>query len=224
MKKLVLFLLTFSGVVSHAQNNSGYDYVVLSNRFDFLTETNQYNLNELAKFLIAKKGFSAYFYTEDKPIEYHFDPCKILKMDITKEKFFLGSKIKITLKDCNETIIAESQGTSKEKLHKTAYNYALREAFNTLYIPAKKIEETIKKSNEPKDPSFLYAIKNERGYILYDSEENEKYTLFKTSKNDQFIVSNQEIQGALYKSKNNEWILEYLKDQEIVSEILKVKF
>jgi len=224
MKKLVLFFLVFIGVVSNAQNNSGYDFVVLSDRFEFLSETNQYNLNELAKFLIAKKGFSAYFYTENKPIEYHIDPCKVLKMDITKERIFLGTKLKITIKDCNETIIAQSEGVSKEKLHKTAYNYALREAFDLLYIPAKKIEENIKNINEPKDPSFLYAVKTERGYILYDSQENEKYTLFKTSKNDQFIVSNQEIQGALYKSKTNQWTLEYLKDEEIVSEILKIKF
>jgi len=224
MKKLVLSLLVFGGIISFAQNNSGYDFVVLSDKFDFLSETNQYNLNELAKFLIAKKGFSAYFYTENKPIEYNFDPCKILKMNITKEKFFLGTKIKITLKDCNETIIAQSEGISKEKLHKTAYNYALREAFDVLYIPAKKIDTTIQKSNEPKDSSFLYAVKTERGYILYDSEENEKYILFKTSKSDQFIVSNQKIQGALYKSKDNQWTLEYLKDEEIVSEILKIKF
>jgi len=224
MKKLVLSLLVFGGIISFAQNNSGYDFVVLSDKFDFLSETNQYNLNELAKFLIAKKGFSAYFYTENKPIEYHIDPCKVLRMEITKEKFFLGTKIKVTIKDCNETIIAQSEGVSKEKLHKTAYNYALREAFDVLYIPAKKIDTTIQKSNEPKDPSFLYAVKTERGYILYDSEENERYILFKTSKSDQFIVSNQEIQGALYKSKNNQWTLEYLKHEEIVSEILKIKF
>jgi len=224
MKKLVLFFFVFIGTVSYAQNDSGYDFVVLSDKFDFLSEINQYNLNELAKFLIAKKGFSAYFQTEDKPIEYNIDPCKVLKMEVTKERIFLGTKLKITLKDCNGDIITQSEGTSKEKLHKTAYNYALRQAFDLLYVPAKKIEENIKKSNDPKDPSFLYAVKNDRGYILYDSQENEKYILFKTSKNDQFIISNQEIQGALYKSKNNNWTLEYLKDEEIVSEILKIKF
>jgi len=224
MKKIVLFSLIFGGILSYSQNNSGYDFVVLSEKFDFLADTNQYNLNELAKFLIAKKGFSAYFHLEDKPIEYHMDPCKVLKMDVTKEKYFLGTKIKITIKDCYENIIAQSEGTSKEKLHKTAYNYALREAFELLHIPAKKIEKNTQKSNEPKDPSFLYAVKTERGYVLYDSQENEKYILFKTSKNDQFIVSYQEIRGALYKSKNNEWTLEYLKNEEIVSEILKIKF
>jgi len=224
MKKLILFFLIFIGIVSYAQNSNGYDFVVLSDRFDFLSETNQYNLNELAKFLIAKKGVQAYFYTENKPIEYHFDPCKVLKMDITKERTFLGTKIKIVLTDCNEVIVAQSEGTSKEKLHKTAYNYALREAFDLLYISEKRMEKNIQKSNEPKDPSFLYAVKTERGYILYDSEEIEKYTLFKTAKNDQFIVSCQEKQGALYKSKNNEWTLEYLKDGEIISEILKIKF
>jgi len=145
-------------------------------------------------------------------------------MDVTKERFFLGTKLKITLKDCNGDIITQSEGRSKEKLHRVAYNYALREAFDLLYIPAKKIEEKTRESNQPKDPSFLYAVKNDRGYILYDSEENEKYTLFKTSKNDQFIISNQEIQGALYKSKDNNWTLEYLKEEEIVSEILKIKF
>jgi len=66
MKKIILFWFIFIGIVSYTQNDSGYDFVVLSDKFDFLSETNQHNLNELSKFLIAKKGFSAYFHFTPK--------------------------------------------------------------------------------------------------------------------------------------------------------------
>ena len=236
MKKLFLSLFIFVTTLSSAQNYSGYDFVIVPDRFDFLVERNEYNLNELAKFLIAKKGPASYFQSEDKPIEYSLDFCNSLIMNVTKEKAFLNTKLKVSLQDCNGNIIAESTGSSKEKDNRVAYNYALREAFDLLYLPPKEPAEkklkpisdnaTTEKPDEPKDPAYLYAEKTPQGYKLYDSEKNEKYTLFKTSKNDQFIVSDSEINGALYKSKNetHEWILEYLKGEQVVTKTLKIKF
>lgn len=229
MKKLFVSIFVSIVTFSSAQNYSGYEFVIVPDRFDFLSERNEYNLNELAKFLIAQKGPKSFFESEDKPVEYSLDFCNSLNMSITKEKAFLNTKLKITLKDCKGNIITESIGSSREKDFRVAYNYALRDAFDLLHLPPKKITENTfeltEKADKIKDPSFLYAVKTAQGYKLFDSEENEKYTIFKTSKSDQFIISNEEINGALYKSKDNLlWTLEYLKDDKVVTETLKIKF
>lgn len=235
MKKLSLFLVVlFITNFLSAQHYSGYDFVIVPEKFDFLYEKNLYNLNELSKFLMNKKGMTALFESEDKPIEFHLNECNVLRLNVTKEKTFLNTKLKITLRDCKGNVIAESTGTSKEKEHRVAYNYALREAFDLLYIPSKEViqkklnitsETTSESSDQIKDPSYLYAKKTAQGYKLYDIEDNEKYTLFKTSKPDQFIISNDLINGALYKAKSsNEWILEYLKDEQVITETLKIVF
>ncbi|MFA5556642.1 MAG: hypothetical protein WCY06_00440 [Flavobacteriaceae bacterium] len=232
MKKItLLFALCLSTFLS-AQHYSGYEFVVVPEKFDFLSESNQYNLNELTKFLISKKEVTALFETEVKPIEYSMNECGVLRLNVTKEKSFLNTKLKITLRDCRGNIIAESTGSSREKEYRVAYNYALREAFDLLYLPPKEVTQKRlqadapqKDLDQPKDSSYLYAKKTGQGYKLYDSEENEKYTLFKTSKADQFIISNNLINGALYKAKNkDEWTLEYLKDEQVITETLKIAF
>lgn len=227
MKKLFVSLFVCIVSISSAQNYSGYDFVIVPDKFDFLSERNQYNLNELSKFLIAKKGPVALFQSEDKPAEYTLDFCNSLMMNVTKESAFLATKLKITLQDCKGNIIAESTGLSREKDHRVAYNYALRDAFDLLFLTPKKIErQQILNTDESKDPAYLYAEKTATGYKLYDIEKNEKYTLFKTSKNDNFIITSDEIHGALYKSKGDtyEWTLEYLKDDVVISETLKIRF
>ncbi|HUH51087.1 MAG TPA: hypothetical protein VLZ11_03215 [Flavobacterium sp.] len=227
MNKYLLFFTFFISSMLSVEAQGKYEYVIVPGNMSFLNEPNQYNLNELAKFLTHKKNVIAYFDSEIKPLEFNIaDPCDILYMDITKENAFLNTKLKITLTDCNKEIIAESFGTSKEKEHRVAYNYAIREAFDLLHIPAKiakKINAEI--VEDTSDPTFLYAQKTGQGFLLLDSEQNEVYKLFKTSKADQFIISNKEINGALYKSKTpNEWVLEYLKQDTIVTDTLKIRF
>lgn len=227
MNKYLLYFIFFISCILSVQAQGKYEYVIVPGNMSFLDEPNQYNLNELAKFLTNKKDVIAYFDSEMKPLEFNIaDPCDILYMNITKENAFLNTKLKITLTDCNKEIIAESFGTSKEKEHRVAYNYAIRRAFDMLQIPSK----TIQKVNtiiveDTTDPTFLYAQKTEQGFLLLDNEKKEVYKLFRTSKADQFIISNKDINGALYKSKiPNEWILEYLKEDTIVTDILKIRF
>ncbi len=227
MSKHLLYFSFFILSMLSVQAQDKYEYVIVPGNMSFLDEPNQYNLNELAKFLTNKKNVIAYFDSEMKPLEFNIaDPCDILYMDITKESKFLNTKLKITLTDCNKEIVAQSFGTSKEKEHRVAYNYAIRKAFDMLHIPAKTIQEiSTVIVEDTSDPSFLYAQKTDQGFLLLDSQKNEVYKLFKTSKADQFIISNKDINGALYKSKNpNQWILEYLKGDAIVTDTLKIRF
>ncbi|SRR5690606_15856124 len=230
MRKLLVILLIGTVWLAKAQNHTGYPFMVVPDKFDFLEEKDEYNMNSLAKFLLEKRGFATFFASDDKPMEYNLDECGVLKFNLTKEKTFINTKVKITITDCTGKVIAESYGTTKEKKYERAYNLAMREAFEVLYIPQREevakellISETVEMVVE-KTPEFLYAQPTAQGYKLIDYQDNEVYTLFKTSKPDQFIISNKDINGALYKS-GDIWVLEYLsKDNQIIKESLKIKF
>jgi hypothetical protein len=229
MKKLLVILLIGFVGFAKAQNHTGYPFMVVSDKFDFLDQKDEYRLNSLAKYLLEKRDFKAFLDSDDKPIEFSLDECGVLKFNLTKEKTFINTKLKITVADCTGKVIAESYGTSKEKKHERAYNIALREALDLLYIPQREvIAKSLLNSDNvvviEKTPEFLYAQPTAQGYKLIDYQDNEVYTLFKTSKPDQFIISNKDINGALYKS-GDIWVLEYLsKDNQIIKESLKIKF
>lgn len=232
MKKLLVILLIGTVWLAKAQNHTGYPFMVVPDKFDFLDHKDEYRLNSLAKYLLEKRDFKAFLDSDDKPIEFSLDECGVLKFDLTKEKTFINTKLKITVKDCTGKVIAESYGTSKEKKYERAYNIALREALDLLYIPQREViaKNLLTSDNAEnvvvieKTPEFLYAQPTAQGYKLIDYQDNEVYTLFKTSKPDQFIISNKDINGALYKS-GDIWVLEYLnKDNQIIKESLKIKF
>jgi hypothetical protein len=229
MRKLLVFLLIGIVWLAKAQNHTGYPFMVVPDKFDFLDQKDEYRLNSLAKYLLEKRDFKAFLDSDDKPIEFSLDECGVLKFNLTKEKTFINTKLKITVTDCTGKVIAESHGTSKEKKHERAYNIALREALDLLYIPLREvIAKSLLNSDNvvviEKTPEFLYAQPTAQGYKLIDYQDNEVYTLFKTSKPDQFIISNKDINGALYKS-GDIWVLEYLsKDNQIIKESLKIKF
>src|SRR5690606_28456487 len=142
MRKVILLLVFILSFAVKAQDGNSYKFVTLPTKFDFMKEQNQYNLNELSKFLTNKKGVITFFENEEKSIDYNLaDTCDILKLNITRENAFLVIKLKITLTDCKGEVISESVGSSREKEFKTAYNYAIREAFDKLVIPQKSIAD-----------------------------------------------------------------------------------
>ncbi len=228
MKQIVFAFLFSIPFFIIAQPKSNYEFVVVQEHFVFLAEKNQYNLNELTKFLIAKEGLIALYDSEEKPVEFSFDKCKVLHLDLSKEKSFLNTKLQLTLSDCNGEIVAQSAGSSKEKDFRVAYNYALRDAFNHLIIPAQttttNTEAKIISEKPPlKTSGFLYAQKTNQGFDLFDHNNIEQYKLYASSNGAYFLISGQDKAGILYKS-NQEWVFEYINDQKLVSQVLKIKF
>lgn len=133
-----------------AQTNlNNYKYVIVPTKFDFLKENNQYRLNELAQFLFNKYGFTAVMEGSEYPEDLMIDRCLALRSDAIKDSGMFKTKIKVTLKDCNDRVVYTSQmGESREKEYNTAYNKALREAFtsfetlNYKYEPKKNVVPT----------------------------------------------------------------------------------
>lgn len=226
MRKVIHLFVFFLSITIQAQEGSSYKFVTLPTKFDFMKESNQYNLNELSKFLTNKKEVIAFFDTEEKSMDFNLaDPCDILKLNITKENAFLVIKLKITLTDCTGKVVAEGLGSSREKDFKVAYNYALRGAFDNLSIPQKTTNETpVAEKTSPTDDSLI-AQKTQTGYKLIDNQQTEKYTLYKTSRNDMFIVTNSKGNGVLYKNGTT-WTLEYFDNptSETLTTTLKIRF
>ncbi|MET4142336.1 hypothetical protein ABIB30_004737 [Pedobacter sp. UYP1] len=134
MKRYILLLLlfiSFSGYAQHTINN--YKYVLVPEKFSFLKEQDQYRLNTLAKFLLAEKGFDAYFDNFDLPTAIANNKCDALHAEVLEKKGMFTTNLTLLLKDCKGNIVFKSkEGKSREKEYKTSYNLALRDAFTSL--------------------------------------------------------------------------------------------
>ncbi len=132
MKKLIfttVFLLGFVLSVAGQQLDK-YQYVRVPEKFDFLKEENQYQLNALTAFLFDKFGFTA-LYKEKNP--QGVNPCDILYANVHNDSGLFTTKLYVTLENCNKEVVLTSQtGLSREKDYKTAYHEALRKAFGSI--------------------------------------------------------------------------------------------
>lgn len=133
--KLFSIIVTFFITASvFAQSNiNNYKYIIVSNKYDFLKEKDQYQLNSLTKFLFNKYGFEAVMEGSQYPQDLISNRCLALDSDVTKDPGMFKSKLKVELKDCNDKVVFTSKiGESREKDYKTAYNLALRDAFKSI--------------------------------------------------------------------------------------------
>ncbi len=155
MKKIYLIFVLLLGVcfTSIGQNLNSYKYVVVTEKFEFLKESNEYQMNALTKFLFEKYGFTAFMESELKPADLSLEPCNTLYADVIENSGFLKTNLQISLKNCNNQVVFTSEeGSSREKDFKMAYQGALRDAFkyiaaiNYIYdeksvLPKKEISE-----------------------------------------------------------------------------------
>lgn len=134
MKRYILLLLLFISFSGYAQNTiNNYKYVLVPEKFSFLKEQDQYRLNTLAKFLLAEKGFEAYFDNFELPTTIANNKCDALHAEVLEKKGMFTTNLTLLLKDCKGNIIFKSkEGKSREKEYKTSYNLALRDAFTSL--------------------------------------------------------------------------------------------
>ncbi|MDP5157843.1 MAG: hypothetical protein NWQ07_04610 [Flaviramulus sp.] len=123
--------LMVSSVFSQTSLND-YKYVIVPKKFDFLKEQDEYQLNSLANFLFNKYGFETIFEGDNYPQDFLNDRCLALKSDVLKDSGVFKTKLTVVLKDCFDKVVYTSKlGESREKEFKTAYNLALRDAFES---------------------------------------------------------------------------------------------
>lgn len=161
MKKLIQLIIALLLVQSNVMGQSNlndFKYVLIPKQYDFQSSDDQYQLNSLTKFLFNKYGFEAYFENEDIPSDVSQDRCLALRADLNKLKGFLITRLQFELVDCNGNVVSTSKvGETKVKQYDTAYNIALRQAFETYqninysYQPKAKNNPVIETSNQEED-------------------------------------------------------------------------
>ena len=128
MKNLVVFALVFCFIsVGFSQESlSDYSFVVVPEKYDFVSEVDKYQLNSLTKFLFNKHGFNAYFDREMPDVR----RCDGLWAKVEGRPAMIRTKVVIILNDCTGKEVFRSEvGTSKLKEYSKTYTAALRNAF-----------------------------------------------------------------------------------------------
>ncbi|CAH8291925.1 hypothetical protein EV196_10723 [Mariniflexile fucanivorans] len=139
-----LFVICFLTIGAFAQTNlNNYKYIIVPNKFDFLKEADQYQLNSLTEFLFNKYGFLALMEGSTYPDDVLKNRCLALKSNLIKDSSMFKTRVAIELKNCNDQVVYTSEmGESREKEYQRAYTEALRntfksiEALNYKYVPS----------------------------------------------------------------------------------------
>jgi len=161
MKKLLIFSFVFIGFISSTfgQDLNSYKYVLVPSSFEFLKEPNQYQLNELTKFLFEKNGFEAYLEDEELPMELSQNRCKALIANVKNNSGLFSTKLVVVLKDCkNNQLFISEEGSSREKVYKTAYQEALRNAFESISALNYKYEGEVSAAPAPKSENVVQLV------------------------------------------------------------------
>jgi hypothetical protein len=123
----VLLAVVFS---TFAQSNlNDYSFVVVPENFEFTSEKDQFQLNSMTKYYLNEHGFNAFFQSELPRV----NNCDGLYAEVVSKGSFVTTTAIIYLKDCEGTVLFESQeGRSKKKEYRQAYQESLRDAFKSI--------------------------------------------------------------------------------------------
>jgi len=247
MKAYALLFFVLFTITGHSQTTiNNYKYVLVPDKFDFSKDINQYGLNTTTKLLLEQKGFVAFVGNDGLPPELAANKCNALKAEVVEKRGLFVTNLTLVLKDCQGNIIFKGkEGKSREKEFQTAYDEALRNAFLSLKDVPYKYDSSIaiqpqQVAPTPAVPSpvpapvaampalaeitgTLYAQATPNGYQLIDTTPKKILALLKTSMPDYFIVDAGPSNAVVFK-KDGEWLLEYYKDNKLVSQKLDIKF
>ena len=236
MKKIVVLLLVMQSF-SFAQSLNDYKYASVPSKFDFLSEKDQFNVNTYTKMFMEKYGFESYLDSDALPASFATNNCNKVFVEVINSSTFFLTRLKVVLKDCKNNVLFTSlEGKSKEKELKVAYLEALRQAF-TSFIPLNHkyngkekpqyIEQkvAIVTQDIPKEvvSNSLYAQPISNGFQLVNSEPKVVIKIYKTSVKDFYIAVRDNLNGVLFLKESN-WMFEFYKEGNLVSEKIDVKF
>ncbi|SES03050.1 hypothetical protein [Pedobacter rhizosphaerae] len=250
---ILLLALSFSGYAQPKVNN--YKYIIVPEKFNFLKEVNQYNLNTLTKAIFEEKGFTVYYDNAELPTEIAADKCKALTVDVQEKNTLFVTSLTILLKDCKGNILLKSkEGKNREKEYKTAYNFALRDAFTSLNdllyvagstteapatataaaaVPATPTSNTKTESPAVSQPIATAEAKPVEG-LLYAQPIANGFQLIDASPKivitllkisvPDYFIASNGTANGIVLKKDGNWFFEYYKNNALVAEKLTIKF
>lgn len=200
--QLLIFLASLSAI--NAQTNiNNYKYIIVSKQFSFQKSANQYQINELTKFLFTRAGFTVLDESESFPTDLAVNRCLALNGVVKDNSGLFKTKVTIELTDCtNKIVFSTNEGISSEKNYKKAYNEAIRIAFKKIealnYQYAAETPRTNNPINKVVEPStaaelpIVDAIKNETQKI-----EVEKTKVVDTIVQNKRVASDSDIKPTI---------------------------
>ena len=135
IKKTLFFLVLLISTSGFSQeiNFDKYQYIVVADKFDFVSETDQYQTSSLTKFLLEKKGFKVFLNSDKLPEDLQINRCIALFVSIKDDSSMFTIKNTIEIKDCyGEILFSSQEGKSKDKDYKKGYQEAIRNAYETM--------------------------------------------------------------------------------------------
>ncbi len=125
--------MVLSITVNSQENINDYKYIVVPESYDIFKGSDTYQLNSLTKFLFNKNGFKAFMQTDKLPDDLRNNGCKKLSVSVKKGSSLFVTKLTIYLTNCNGVVVyTTSEGSTREKDYKKAYQMALRNAFKDI--------------------------------------------------------------------------------------------
>ncbi len=200
MRLLFLGFLLLNMIVLNAQQSiNDYKYIIVPEGYSAFKGDDAYQLNSLTKFLFKKFGFSVISQNDKLPDDLINNGCKGLITNVKKNSTLFNTKLTVELKDCNGlAVFTSSEGQSREKEYKKAYQEALRNAFKSI-----------------QNLNYKYSEKIEEG-IVYPKESKNKYPALLIRDKEVIPVEeiiNYEYNGVRYSLKKNIYGYDFFKYQ-----------
>ncbi|MFO7744597.1 MAG: hypothetical protein R6V36_04345, partial [Psychroflexus sp.] len=110
---LAVMLWVQMGFTQTASINA-YEHVIVPMQFDFQDESNQYQLNILARVLLQEEGFKVFMDKEERPLKLMGNSCEALFLEVEDTSGILRINVVFRLKDCYDNVLFESkEGSTK---------------------------------------------------------------------------------------------------------------
>ncbi|RRO22576.1 hypothetical protein [Flavobacteriaceae bacterium 14752] len=249
MKKiLVVVVVLFCFKTFSQTSDKKYEFVIVPVQYGFLNEANKYQLNVLTRVRLKEMGFEVYMNErEDKPTKLKLDRCLALNANVKEDKGIFTTTLIFELKDCFGKTIYQSEGTSRLKPFKEAYQEALNRALDKfqsnspLYLKTSSEEETKSdivevKANDKGTKKEIPFEKRANAYQLYGQtywllQKGDNFTIF-TDKGQtvyatleyagqgSYSFDSADIDGAAFFDAEGNLIVEHLiKDEDAVQKL-----
>ncbi|QTY25884.1 hypothetical protein [Flavobacterium sp. CS20] len=251
MKKiLVLILVLFCFKTFSQTPEKKYQYIIVPVQYGFLDEVNEYQLNVLTRLRLKEVGFEVYMNEgEEKPQKIKLNRCLALNANVKEDKGIFTTTLIFELKDCFGKLVYQSEGTSRLKPFKEAYQQALNRALEKFQVDSSLF---LKTSNE-KQVSNISEINSDNketkekipfeeranAYQLYGQtywslQKDDNYTIF-TDKGKTIFANleyagqgsysfdSADIDGLAFFDANGNLIVEYLAKEEDTVQKLEFK-
>jgi hypothetical protein len=197
--------------------------IIIQHKYDFQTEPDAYNINNMFKGILLAEGFDVYFDDEELPLFVAQNRCNALNGVVLDKSNVFITKLKFVLKDCQNKILFESaEVKSKEKNIQNGYIEALK----LLSPELKKYNSTLVQKNDVVEiPSGVVSssiakyqfVQIANGFAIMDSSLKVVLQIYNTTNPTIFIADKFGVKGIFTKIENK-GILEYYKNDKLVVE------